>query len=89
MSAGLYESAPPAWRGLLEALGHSRTPDGKPGLRDVDAPCEHYEPVEMAREAEGHGDCDTDGHYLCAEGQIVCHHISAQALAHRRDPERA
>lgn len=32
---------------------------GAPGLRDPAAPCAEYAP------GPGHGDCETDGHYLC------------------------
>lgn len=32
---------------------------GTPGLRDPGAPCAEYAP------GPGHGDCETDGHYLC------------------------
>jgi hypothetical protein len=49
------------WRWLTKPRG--RIPDGTPGIRDVDHPCEMFEP--------GHGcwlnDCQGDGHYLCQE----------------------
>jgi len=42
----------------------------------VDAPCDVFTPGEP-----GHGECDTDGHYLCVE----CVHISSVTLRKRRD----
>lgn len=77
---------PPAWRLLLLQLGNvdGRVPDGYPGIRDVDAQCDAYEPVEVAMSATTRGDCDTDGHYLCADGTNVCAHISREALSERR-----
>lgn len=35
---------------------------GDPGVRDPDAPCEHYEPGSPKGTPH---DCDGDGHYLC------------------------
>lgn len=49
-----------------------RIPDGTPGIRDVDAPCEFFEPPSP----EGGSpviECMTDGHYLCKEC-IHCPH---------------
>lgn len=43
-------------------------PVGIPGNRDPDAPCTAFEP--RARKHGDFGDCDSDGHYLCAE---CCH----------------
>jgi len=40
-----------------------RVPDGTPGVRDPDNPCEAFIPGTP----HPHGDCNTDGHYLCAE----------------------
>lgn len=54
---------PPAWLPLLAAL-NGQPLDGTPGVRDVDALCEHFDPVD---DPDGRGDCSTDGHYLCAE----------------------
>lgn len=75
---------PPSWRALIEALNGPppRVPDGTPGVRDVDAPCEDYQPAGAPwKDAPGTGGCDTDGHYLCRE----CVHISEAALRWRRD----
>lgn len=47
--------------------------------------CDYYEPVEIALDADNGGECDTDGHYLCAEGRSVCKEISQDALRRRRD----
>lgn len=38
-----------------------RIPDGTPFVRDINSPCEYYEPGETIPTAECHG----DGHYLC------------------------
>jgi hypothetical protein len=76
--------APPDWRDLLSEL-NGRAPDGTPGVRDVDAPCDVYQPVDLPMDADASGDCETDGHYLCADGRSVCRHISERALRRRRD----
>jgi len=76
--------APLPWRSLLAEL-NGRAPDGTPGVRDVDAPCDAYKPVEMAMAADADGNCETDGHYLCADGRSVCMHISRGALRRHRD----
>lgn len=80
---------PFAWRALMAQInasgGSGRISDGEPGIRDVDAPCGLYEPEEVPMDAEIRGDCETDGHYLCAEGTTVCAHISARELWRRRD----
>jgi hypothetical protein len=39
-----------------------RLPDGLAGIRDVDAPCDGFEPGTPAGTY-----CGTDGHYLCRE----------------------
>lgn len=85
-SAGkrLYLAAPPVWRALLAELD-GRPLDGTPFVRDVDAICDVYEPIEIAMHEDGNGTCETDGHYLCAEGTSVCKHISEGALRRRRD----
>lgn len=73
---------PIAWRALVAEINGARVPDGTPGVRDADAPCEDFEPVGRAFEdAPGEGNCETDGHYLCRE----CVHISLAALRRRRD----
>jgi hypothetical protein len=56
--------------------GRSRTPVGLPGNRDPEFRCLQYDPRRKRGE---HGDCDTDGHYLC----VGCTHISEYALAER------
>jgi len=43
------------------AKASERPPDGMPKVRDVDNPCHKFVPGDPA------GDCDGDGHYLCAE----------------------
>lgn len=47
-------------------VGIERMPDGMPGIRDVDAPCEDFTPGTTAGTL-AIGDCATDGHYLCDE----------------------
>lgn len=76
--------APHAWRDLLSEL-NGRAPDGTPGVRDVDASCDVYAPVEIPEGEDANGDCETDGHYLCADGRSVCRHISERALRRRRE----
>ena len=49
-------------------------PVGVPGNRDPLAPCHAFSP--RARQFDDWGDCQTDGHYLCAE------------CAHRSPPDR-
>ncbi len=86
-----YPTAPPVWRNLLGDLHDEilnlapHPPDGTPGIRDWQAPCDVYEPIEIPMDADGYGDCETDGHFLCAEGTSVCALISRQALRRRRD----
>ena len=46
--------------------------------RDLDYPC----PDRAFGPGKPNGDCDTDGHYMCAE----CVHASPQALADRYEP---
>ena len=43
-------------------------PVGIPGNRDPNNPCSAFEPRNKA--AGDWGDCETDGHYLCAD---CCH----------------
>lgn len=76
-------AVPAPWRTLVAFVNEgsgSRIPDGTPGIRDVDAPCEAFEPAgEPWVRAAGNGDCDTDGHYICRE----CVHISRNAVEER------
>lgn len=75
---------PTLWRSLVwEVNGRDgRIPDGEPGIRDVDAPCDFFEPAGAPWVyADGTGDCETDGHYICKE----CVHISLRALRRRMD----
>lgn len=73
---------PAPWRALVSEINGGRTPDGEPGIRDVDAPCSGFIPSGKPWEdADGSGSCETDGHYLCRE----CWHISGRALRRRQD----
>ncbi len=45
-------------------------PAGTPGIRDVDHPCDVFEPGVP----NGTGSCQSDGHYLCQE----CVHLCAE-----------
>lgn len=75
-------NVPPVWRSLMNELNGGRIPDGEPGIRDVDAPCDAFQPAGKPFEpAEGNGDCETDGHYICSE----CVHISQRAMRLRQD----
>lgn len=47
-----------------------RPPDGLPGLRDVDHPCEDFDP------GTSFGVCSSDGHYLCSE----CRHLDSERV---------
>jgi len=85
---------PPAWRLLMLQLNvaesgkdrFGRVLDGEPGIRDIDAQCDVYDPINvpMNNTITG-GDCETDGHYLCADGTSVCKHIAQHVLDERRD----
>lgn len=83
MSAASEQMAiPPVWRSLVNDINGGRIPDGEPGIRDVDAPCEAFEPYGKPWEiTKTFGDCQTDGHYICAE----CIHIELATLRSRRD----
>lgn len=73
---------PPIWRALVAEINGARVPDGTPGVRDADAPCESFDPAgKDFEDAPGRGTCETDGHYICRE----CVHISIAALRRRRD----
>lgn len=75
-------AVPPVWRGLVAQLNGGPIQDGEPGIRDIDAPCEAFEPAGAAFDmANGTGDCQTDGHYICSE----CVHISLETLRTRKD----
>lgn len=67
---------PTPWVALFHEINGGRIPDGEPGIRDVDAPCEAFQ----LGEPRG-GTCETDGHYICAE----CVEISPKVLRRRRD----
>lgn len=51
------------WRTYQEPM--SRTPDGIPGIRDIDRKCEHFDPAEPL--PGDFRDCSGDGHYLCRQ----------------------
>jgi len=54
-----------------------RVPDGEPGIRDVDAPCEDFQPAGAPWVyAAGNGECSSDGHYICAE----CINVSSSGM---------
>lgn len=77
---------PIAWL-ELEASVNGRTYFGQAGVRDPDSPCELFAPVSgidwlgIRITADGTGDCDSDGHYLCNG----CMHLSARSIELRRD----
>jgi len=84
VSAADFYAVPPVWRGIVALLGGGgHIPDGEPGIRDVDAPCEGFQPAGKPHEyAAGKvGGCETDGHYICAE----CVEIDLATLRRRRD----
>ena len=71
------------WIVLVEEV-NGRTALGMDGIRDPDAPCEHYSNghptlagigLSWVSTRETWGDCNTDGHYLCVE----CPHMSRRA----------
>jgi hypothetical protein len=73
---------PAPWRALVSEINGGRIPDGEPGIRDVDAPCEDFSPVgEPFERSAGGGSCVTDGHYICSE----CVHISLAEVRRRED----
>ena len=82
MNAAEKMKVPPVWRALVNEINGGRIPDGEPGIRDIDAPCESFEPAGAPNQfAEGNGTCETDGHYICSE----CVHIAGHTLRERRD----
>jgi hypothetical protein len=75
-------AVPRAWRALVSEINGGRIPDGTAGVRDVDAPCDEFQPVGSPYVlSEGGGTCDTDGHYICSE----CVHISTAEVRRRRE----
>lgn len=44
---------------------------GVPGLRDKENPCDWYMPNKNIH-LNLHGDCESDGHYLCKECKNYC-----------------
>lgn len=76
-----YADVPAPWRALVSELNGGRIPDGEPGIRDVDAPCEAFRPAgDPFEAADGSGTCETDGHHICSE----CVHIERATLRRRR-----
>lgn len=71
---------PNCWRALVaEINGIGRIPDGTPRIRDVDAPCDAFQPrVSGTMEF---GRCETDGHYICDE----CREIKIEEWRRRHD----
>jgi hypothetical protein len=73
------------------AIPGEKKPVGIPGNRDPDYPCSGYEPVpiELARQLSFNSgnpfwqDCQTDGHYLCAE---CCHRAPTKEYAEEDCP---
>lgn len=63
-------SALEQWR-WLEAELNGRELVGMRGVRDPESPCDGFD----GRGFDGHGRCDSDGHYLCVE----CSELSADA----------
>jgi len=55
---------------IEDLLNQYDAPDGTPGVRDRDAPCELFQPGTPA----GDGSCLGDGHYLCHE----CEHMTPE-----------
>ncbi len=70
----------PAYEKLRAAIGRfaANCPDAVPGVRDVDAPCEHFDGLDP----DGSGDCMSDGHHLCRE----CSRLSAKSHLLEGDP---
>lgn len=71
-----------AWAELTERV-NGRTTIGMVGVRDPEYPCEAFDGLGY----DGHGRCDSDGHYLCVE----CSDLSPKASRfeeHGRDGRR-
>lgn len=49
---------------VRHAFNRGCVPVGLPGNRDPENKCAHYWPV---KQPSGHGPCESDGHYLCAD----------------------
>jgi len=82
MIAAEQMAVPPVWRALVSEINGGRVLDGEPGIRDIDAPCEAFEPAGKPFQlAAGTGTCETDGHHMCVE----CVHITLETLRARRD----
>lgn len=56
---------------LHHPFSQPRRPDGTPGLRDEDAPCEFFQVP-----TNDPGPCEGDGHYLCQE----CPHLRSTIM---------
>ncbi len=63
------------------AIPSEKKPVGVPGNRDPESPCTAYEPLEWR--APTWNDCQTDGHYLCAE---CCHRAPTKEFAEEDCP---
>lgn len=78
----MASSGLPGWE-LLVAQVNGRGEFGMRGVRDPEAPCEAFDPVEnidwigVRITAPGSGGCDSDGHYLC----MGCRELSAVRAA--------
>lgn len=55
------QALPHAWQQLYAEVNTGVVFDGTPGVRDVLAPCDAFQPGKPS------GGCSTDGHYLCDE----------------------
>lgn len=77
---------PPAWAELTENV-NGRTVFGQRGVRDPEAPCGMFDPVEeidwlgVRITAPGDGTCSADGHYLCRG----CRHLDVDAWEANHD----
>ena len=71
LSDAYFSVAKWAYRRYAERMQTSgRKPLGVPGNRDPDHPCPAFEP--RPRKLGDWSDCESDGHYLCAE---CCHKL--------------
>lgn len=78
---------PRSWALLVAELnGHPLV--GTPGIRDIAAPCDHFDSdhptvaglgLRWVSKRTSFGTCDTDGHYLCVE----CSHMSRDQAEQR------
>jgi len=69
---------PHAWAQLAASV-NGKTIFGMDGVRDPDARCDDFKNGHA-----GHGQCDTDGHYMCLE----CAHMSHHAVLSRKCTQR-